>query len=579
MSDYLFRWNDNPVEVDLSSQVLELEVDDEVTFWSVRGRPDLKRARTQTVNDGAPVAIDVKAPIEPYLYPTPPCSPSLGNWTPSLAFSLKAKAFDDGCLAAVELLVQEGTPRLAGKRGLVEDVRKVLRGRWSASASKDLGWALAFLQAALSMSDEVEESDAGVTRLAKKLRKDFQGNPTHSKPLGFYSWSPALRSVFLQDRFLQTDLPANIAELLHQALAEEPSRLSDYQRHLSLMARLTNPLVKPAVHEAGDSRCFLPPSDSHEGRIVKSLFATKPPPEGFQLVHELIQRIRDGRLDTTPGPHSGVYDHQLHALAPLLFPERTPEAERLVLGLKYRTELEAQFRALFALTRETHSKQLEPLYAGGSPLIVSPRLTLEPLAEHYRRRAETYRLLRQLLAEFLGAPTLTLAHRLKPKGTHEESLWDELVWMEQLFRGAHAIARNELGFGPVSEADLSAARLTRRWMRTYHEDPDVVSDPRCVVPLFFDAERRQTQALAVMGFLSTPVKARFLRKPKVTVHGPPPSPPWTTTPRFETCTFNTLCLVTEEVYVDTVPDRDEFRALCDQHYTRDAIVKALGGRA
>ncbi|AGC48026.1 hypothetical protein MYSTI_06753 [Myxococcus stipitatus DSM 14675] len=570
MSDYLFQWNDNPVEVDLSSQVLELEVDDEVTFWSVRGRPDLKRERKQDI-----AAIDVKAPVEPYLYPQLPCSPTLGNWTPSLAFSLKAKAFDDGCLAAVELLVQEGTPRLAGRRGLVEGVRKVLRGRWSASASDDLGRALAFLQVALSMSGEVEESDAGVTRLAKKLRKDFNDDPTHSKPQGFYSWSPALRSVFLQDRFLQTGLPANIAELLHQALAEEPSRLADYQRHLSLMARLTNPLVKPAVHEEGSERCFLPPSDSHEGRIVKSLFATKEPPEGFQLVHELIQRIRDGRLDTTPGPHSGVYDYQLHALVPLLFPERTPEAERLVLGPKYCAELEAQFRALFALARETQAKQLEQLYGGGCPLIVAPKLSLEPLAEHYRRRAETYRLLRQLLGEFLGAPALALARRLKPKGTHEESLWDELVWMEQLFRGAHAIARNELGFGPIPEADLSAAMLTRRWMRTHHEDPDVVEDPRCVVPLFFDVERQQTKVLAVMGFLSTPVKAHFRRKPQVTVLGPPPSPPWTTTPRFETRTFNTLCLVTEEVYVNKVPDRDEFRALCDKHYTRDAIVKAL----
>ncbi|WP_338863856.1 hypothetical protein [Myxococcus stipitatus] len=48
-------------------------------------------------------------------------------------------------------------------------------------------------------------------------------------------------------------------------------------------------------------------------------------------------------------------------------------------------------------------------------------------------------------------------------------------------------------------------------------------------------------------------------------------------PGFVSRKFSTACLVTEELYVDQVPDRDEFRALCDKHFTRDAIVSSLRG--
>ena len=111
---------------------------------------------------------------------------------------------------------------------------------------------------------------------------------------------------------------------------------------------------------------------------------------GFQLVDELIARLRDGRLDSTPTPRSGWYDHQFHALVPFLMPEKMPEAERLLIGPRYRAELEAQFRALFALTRETHIKQLEVLAAGGYPtLIVSPRLTTCMAAPPTRDRSSS----------------------------------------------------------------------------------------------------------------------------------------------------------------------------------------------
>ncbi|NTX13771.1 hypothetical protein HUA76_23475 [Myxococcus sp. CA056] len=575
MSRYVFDWGSDSVEVDLSTQVLELEVAEEESFFSLRGRKDLESRPVDPADPSLGSISVVPRQLAPHLYAKLSDISSFYAWAPAQAFAVKSKCFDDGLLATVELLVQKGTPRLPGKRGLVLDVWRALRPRWPEESSDELRGTLSFLQAALSLTGSPEESNKTLTLHAKRCRQAFEADTFKSKPLGFYTWNNALTALFKQGRLLQEELSPESAELLARMLTEDPSRLSTYQRHLGLMARLTNPLSKPAVHEAGLTHCFFPPSDSHEGRLVKQLFGEVSPPDGYSFVDDFIQRIRDGRIETTPGTHSGVYDYQIHALAPLLFPERTPESERLIVGPKYRAELEAQFRTLFALTRETQLKQLESLSAGGAPLVVAPRLSIEPLAEHYRRRAEAYRFLRHVLEESLGADVLAGARRTLPKGTQEESLWDELVWMEQLFRGAHVIVRQELGCGLIPEADLPAAMLTRRWLRDWRRDSDISADTRCVVPVYFDKERDLTKVVAVMGFLSITVEARFQQAPQVRVFGADGQERADAKPLLFPTRYNTLCPVAEEVYVRRVPDRKEFRELCDTHGSREAILSAL----
>ncbi|MCP3141488.1 hypothetical protein [Pyxidicoccus xibeiensis] len=578
MSRYVFTSKPHgvDVEVDLDSQVLELEVDDEESFWSVRERLR-QRSQEGRVDEVGIRVLDTSSPLEPYLHPTLAGLQRDWEWTPAMVFALKAKAFDDGLYAAVELLVQRGTPALPGKRRLLEQVHQVLLAQWSAGDSDPLRSVLVLLRSALSMTGPLDEGDRKLRLLVMRFLKDFESKEGASKPLGFYTWSPQLEGVFKQDRLLQTELEPDAARTLLAALESDASLYSAWRRHVQLPSRLTNPTSKPALDEDGEQRCFLPPSDSHEGRVVKELFGRVSPPPGFQLVDELIARIRDGRLDTTPATRSGWYDHQFHALVPFLVPERMPEAERLVIGPRYRAELEQQFRALFALTRETHIKQLEQLTAGGVPLIVQPRLTIEPLAEFYRRRAEGYSFLRNVLCEFLGAPALANAQRVTPAGTVEVPLLEELVWMEQVFRGAHAIVRQELGFEEVAEAALPAALLTRRWLLQWKEDPDLARDPRCVVPLFFDLERGKTKVLAVLGFNSTPVKARFLRRPTVHLHGEGAGQDASECVFFSDGRHGTVRPMCAELYVSRVPDREEFQSLCDAHGSPDAILRALEG--
>ncbi|OJT25155.1 hypothetical protein BO221_12335 [Archangium sp. Cb G35] len=562
MSSYVFTSKSHgvDVEVDLSSQVLALEAIEQESFWLQRAR--LSQQRNSN---------------EPYLYPW--LTGMHWGWAPAMAFALKAKAFDDGLYAAVDLLMQHGTPLLPGKRGIVEHVHQELLSHWSPEAADPLRSALVLVRAALSMTGTLEEPDKKLRLLVVKSLREFESDAGKSKPLGFYTWSSRLQALFKQDRLLQEELTPDVAQTLHAALQTDEHLLDAWRRHLRLLGRLTNPLAKPALDEEGDSRCFFPPSDSQEGRLVKELFSKKSPPEGFQLVDELITRIRSGR-STTPTPRSGWYDHQFHALVPFLMPERMPEAKRLVLGPRYRAELEKQFRALFALTRETHIKQLEQAVAGSGgppPLIIEPSLSIEPLAEFYRRRAEGYLFLRQVLCELLGAPALANIRRVMPTGETEEPLLDELVWMEQLFRGAHAIVRQELGVEAVPEAWLPAAQITRRWLRQWKEDPALTQDARCVVPLFFDRERQKTKVMAVLGFHPTDVVVDFKQPPKVRVTDSRGHAVSGLDVYFGAAEHPTVCPVTAELYVSQVPDRAEFQAICDKYVSTRAILESLQG--
>ncbi|MCP3098130.1 hypothetical protein LZ198_04470 [Myxococcus sp. K15C18031901] len=578
-----FDWPWGSVEVDPSTQVLELEVAQEEAFYAMVGRRDLERVPVNPADPSMGAVYAIPASIGPRLYAR---LSEVSNhapimWAPAQAFAVKARAFDDGLLATVANLVQGGTPRLPGKRGLVEDLWQALRARWPQESSSGLRETLSFLQAALSMTGHHEESSRTLSQHAKRWRQDFEADASRSTPTGVHAWTDAARALFKQDRLLQEELAPESAELLAWALGEDPSRRALYQRHLAFIARLTNPSSKPAVHEVGAKRCVLPPSDSHAGRLVQALLGEVPPPLESEVIEEVLQRIRDGRLDTTPGPDSGLHDHQLHTLAPLLFPERTPESERLVVGPRYRAELEAQFRGFLVQPRQPQLKPVEvPAHQERGreaqvSITVPPRLTLEPLAEHYRRRADTYRFLRHMLDEFLGADRLNQERRTLVEGTSHEPLFDELVWMEQLFRGAHAIVRRELGCAPIPDADVPAAMLTRKWLHAWRDDVDLGTDTRRVVPLAFDQARERTRVVAMMGFLSTSVEARFLQPPQVRAFSGKGHPRAAPTPSYPSIKYQTLCPVAEEVYVRRVPEPDEFRRLCDTYVSREAILRAL----
>ena len=267
---------------------------------------------------------------------------------------------------------------------------------------------------------------------------------------------------------------------------------------------------------------IFPASESPEGRLVKRLVGSNPVPPGFDLIGELIARVADGRVSLAPTEESGWYDHILYALEPLVAPDLAPEASRLKLGESYRTDLRQLFRSLLGTSRESHVKQIEDGYVGGCPLVVRPSLTLEPLGEHYRRRAESYRYVREKLVAILGEDVLLNRNRQTLRGATGMPLLDEIFFMEQLFAGASAIVQDELGITPCVEererrTAMAARAVARSWISTHRSDTDLAEDVRMMVPLFKDIGKDEFHVLAVVGYELSNLKVSFEKPPDVSV--------------------------------------------------------------
>ena len=212
----------------------------------------------------------------------PTCPTGTDRFVSASMLAVKAKLFDDGLFAAVEMASQKT------KGGLVA--------------------ALAGVTPLMAAAAHLGGSDAALSPEAEAIEREFLADELRSKPIGLYTWNDALRRVFQQDRLLQQQLPSADASALTAALKADAGRMSAYSSHLEFAAALTNPF--PADHrdlrQAGGDR-FFPASRSVESDLVKRLYAGSPVPEGFSLADELVARLRDGSLSVTPTEASGWY--------------------------------------------------------------------------------------------------------------------------------------------------------------------------------------------------------------------------------------------------------------------------------
>jgi hypothetical protein len=485
---------------------------------------------------------------------------------------LKAKQFDDGSVAAVELAAQQGLGRFAGKATLLRSLAETLHDNPAVTpilAARRLG------SLPTATPDELPASVQGV--LDAFLSDEFR-----AKPSGFYRWSPELEAVFRQDRFLQATLDPNTADALATGLGHTPGGWESYDAIVRLAARLTNPLMGATLQQTADERAFLPASESHEVRLFQRLYTDRPIPPGFDLMTELIRRIRIGEVRLEPTDESGWYDYQTWALESLVVLPRTREGRRHHYSERYRRQLEDLFRGALALSRETHAKQ-----GGGGrggyggprvkPIRVSPDLTVEPLPTVYARRAAAYRFVRAVLDEAFGDAWEQL-HRLTPEGSVAQRLGDELAHMERLFDGAAAISSRELGLEPSLGADEHAEEFIR-WRAALATDADVARDVRIMVPVFYDIERRRTKVWAVLGWRVAPASVDYQTPPTVLglesvrrhSSGSSEAPPV----EFHGARYWFAVPVMVEVNVSQLLDRDEFRRHCDRYRNRGAILRNL----
>lgn len=492
----------------------------------------------------------------------------------------KAKIFDDGLYAAVEVAAQNGIGKHAGKASLLSSL-----GRSLAAADPSLAHSAQerLLGAASLGHVPVANVPPDVELRVRDAVEAFLADELRSKPIGFYTWSEQLRSIFQQDRMLQGEIDAAGSKAIANALFVDPKAKATYERHLRLISRLTNPFVNT------DLRAFFPPSVANETNIAKKLYGDKPIPEDFVLADEMIRQIRSGELDLQPRADSGWYDYQTWSLEPLVIPESMPEGKYLQLDDAYRKLLLDLFKGMLTLTRETHVKQLEVLLCGAAMrpreekvfIDINPALSAEPLATHYLRRAVGYRYIHNMLEEAFGTKALQSMYRLTKTGPVDTSLAEELAAIETLFFGAHVKVSQELGLvpdtalGSNSSASDAADRFAS-WACDLKSDRDLSLDLRAMVPVFYDVERRKTKVWAFLGWTDRPIKISFIQPPAATVQNldgtrPRPVPEIRWRYLYEQLQYP----VTAELYVDKVLDRDEFRKLCDSCVTSSEIVRRL----
>jgi hypothetical protein len=543
------------VRLDLGPQVLGIEVPEQSSAWP-RDREEEPLLSAPPLVEGGPVS--------------------------AATLLLKAKQFDDGLYAAVELAAQNGAGTFPGKASLLRSL---------AAGLPEAETAAAPIHAACELGGLGVIAPISLRQAARQLADDFLRDELASKPLGFYTWTAELSAIFRQDRFLQRPLDATTAEALACAVEATPGAAAAYDACLRLAARITNPLVRPSLRDGRGERPFLPASRSHEQVLVERLFGDRPIPDGFDLMAELIRRVRSGQIRLEPTEQSGWYDYQTWSLEPLVVPDRMPEARRLEPGKRYRAHLEDLFRGALALARETHVKQLA-IPEGGcagplqQPIWVRPHLTVEPLPELYARRAASYRFVRSVLDEAFGTEALGQMHRLTQEGPVTVSLSDELEMVEKLFAGAAATARRELGMEGVL-GDEEAARRFSEWLANLAADADVSRDCRMMVPVFFDLQRRKAKVWAFLGWRKVPVDVNYRTEPAVLgVEREQPTDRLSALRRKfrrqpdppvafcgERCELAVPVMV--EVHVTRLLDRDELRRHCDRFRTRDAILANL----
>jgi hypothetical protein len=529
------------------------------------------------------------------------------------------KPFNDGLYAAVELEVEDG------KRQLFATLAPRLA---SAAATADAAARPAFddagvlVGAAQILAGDKPTVDAAVISRAQSRAAAFRATTT-ARPTGFYTWNPVLEWIFTRDRFLQNGDDgesfgafAAIAFLL----AQDPALLADYQRVTALYAGLTNPYTSypidaliphvasaaalanpmtiesafraanPARQACTDVRvAFLPASRSKEVDYFEEQFCDGVP-DGTNLLDALIAAVRSGAVDLAPGADSGWYDYQIYALETLLLPERGAESENLLLTAGYKKKLIETFKSILIQTRETHLKQLATGVAASSaslePVDAYPLHAAEPFPTFYLRTGRGYRFLRTFLQAALGVEFLAGTDRLVESGDRGTvPLATELDQRVALLYGLAFVEADAVGIArttgllpdELAEIDVDAAvAAARSWLTTWKMDADVIRDPRVIVPIFIDPTTNLTTYWAVVGVKPLVTRAEF-----VAGHEPIVTPTSCWTGKLVPHRYLLLVEETAEIQLPLSappPTRDEFRAVCDAHATKDAIVQALGAR-
>jgi len=569
------------------------------------------------------VRLDAEDLGETFVVPTLPDAKLEGSTFVGAAELLeKARTFEEGVLAAVDLALQEGLGRFPGRRRFLEDLLRTLPGLLPKTGSNVAG----VLYGAGKLSeltltppaDLIEEIDAEV--------EAFLADPVASQPHGRYAWAESLGRIYRQDRILSRELRGapELSGLLRSLRGKEISPLYSACLHLGNRFRGRPAPSQPDLQawierregfeETPEDGVYLfPPHPPAAECLWWKLVSTSLPSSGVELGKEMAEALRDG---LHPAFFPGWPDVDAWALSPLVCASARVEGDRAVAELDYRAALDDLFQAVYSLPRETVIKPLdllldmemdvafEEVEERARKVLLTPDLTVEPLPTLFLRRSLAYRALREMMTDAFGPEAMASLQRLRPEGPVEMPLLDELEEMAGFFRGAFAVSAAELGFteperrsweeeeasrmeqhaalpdvgeqpdqDPGDEKD--AARF-RSWVGTFRQDPDLGNDRREMVPIGREEESGRIRVRAFLGWGQRVLTAAFVNRPTVSVTLENGADGDAFQLEWEVQRDQQAFPVTVELSVPRVLDPEELRGICDRHKTVEKILEHLG---
>jgi hypothetical protein len=194
-----------------------------------------------------------------------------------------------------------------------------------------------------------------------------------------------------------------------------------------------------------------------------------------------------------------------------------------------------------------------------SDVFVAPEISVEPIRSYYQRRAESYEFVRRVLESSVSIKSI---RAMTPSGPSRQPLSEDLEAITSLFRGAAAVAGDELGIEPAHGRDVER-------FREWAQSPDVGGDVRMMVPIFHDIGRDKTKVWAILGWATRTLHVSFAAPPDIHILKGSPHVKWV--PTYREIAYPVLA----EAYVSRLLDRDEFRAHCDRHKTTRRILENL----
>ncbi|MBZ0184599.1 MAG: hypothetical protein K8F91_00005, partial [Candidatus Obscuribacterales bacterium] len=312
------------VEFDNAGQVISIDVnDEEIDSASSWGNiAPIAKSKTKTSFKPTLTALGEK----------------MRGFISASMIAMKAKSFDDGLYAAIDLMAHEGVSTFAGKRELIQ----LVLARALANDPLDRSDGLQVLACAALSSGSAISLPNDLRSIIEEHLAQFETSFL-SKPLGFYSWTQELSQLFKHDRLLQTKCLDNNFLSLISVLKTDENLKQRYLAYLNLISRLTNPLTNCGLATAVSSPewaptdekvAFFPASNSHELELYKKIQAEVESGK-TSLIEELLKGVKSGEIQLTPTSESGWYDWQLYALEPLAIVDKMPEAKHLVPSEKY----------------------------------------------------------------------------------------------------------------------------------------------------------------------------------------------------------------------------------------------------